>query len=465
MGTLGKWTTVGAASVLLSVSLAATPARAEGPSPDLVIFGRQGQIGSGVVDPKGGHQHFKTSIQPGSSRGVSVLVRNRTDERRSFRIAGFPGDEHFSVSYALFTHGKSEDITPAVIDGTYSLTVAPHRGRFVDLTIVAAEDAPTGAGAAIWVAGGQSENDPTDKVVIDASVPPLRIWAVDYKGHFRCTATFPERTLSPGHPTDVKVEVTNLTNKTRQVEGEVILRFRDQAGEELWSTQTPFGGPRIAKDVRPHESAALSVHDADIRWSGPLQIDVLCPIARLRMPAAQLAVSAPGAAADVDAAIAAAVATPGSPFQRCAPGPNGESRTGEMSTPDGRDLPPLTLKCWAEVRRENGFDVVALNLVSPKEGPDYAIEENGFGSGSEGFPESGNFVAAHWGFVVTEDEALPYITMTHSRTDAADRMTPIYGLRDGTWHEAGASRCGYEGFTLDPTGESLWLDWVTGCEG
>jgi hypothetical protein len=86
--------------------------------------------------------------------------------------------------------------------------------------------------------------------------------------------------------------------------------------------------------------------------------------ARLRQPEdahaeRRASVAAPGGPT-IAAAIQAASSVPGSPFSVCRPGPTGSAAIGTFETPDGKSLPPLTLRCWADVTQENGFDVVSL---------------------------------------------------------------------------------------------------------
>jgi hypothetical protein len=93
-------------------------------------------------------------------------------------------------------------------------------------------------------------------------------------------------------------------------------------------------------------------------------------------------------------------AVDGSPFQACPPGPNGDANTGFFSTPDGQDLPPMTLRCWATVTQEDGSDTASLQLVSPSDAPDYSIPEDLFPFGGQP-PGTDNMAASRWGFVVT----------------------------------------------------------------
>jgi hypothetical protein len=111
----------------------------------------------------------------------------------------------------------------------------------------------------------------------------------------------------------------------------------------------------------------------------------------------------------------AAVAEPGSPWQVCPPGPFGEPATGVFETPDGQDLPSLTLRCWASVRREEGFDVVSLHLVSRSDAPAYEIGEGTEIGWWEGLPGEANMLVLRWSFVVTTEDARPYLSQMCAR--------------------------------------------------
>jgi hypothetical protein len=180
------------------------------------------------------------------------------------------------------------------------------------------------------------------------------------------------------------------------------------------------------------------------------------------MPWVEFEVASPGAPEDDQAAVDAAVAVPGSPFQACDPGADGEPTTGVFEPPDGATLPPLTIRCVAELRHEEGFTVVSLILISPQDAPDYELAEQPSNYFGESPPGDENFLALRWSFVVTSDSVMPYVSMSVSRAVLDDRFSPSYSLEDGVWTRAGKSRCGHEGYSWG-NGDSLYLDWVTAC--
>src|SRR5205807_8141796 len=169
-----------------------------------------------------------------------------------------------------------------------------------------------------------------DAVRAGVTVPPLRTWAINYKGTVRCTASFPLRTVQPGFETHVSFTLTNLENSTlrpRVYEGYLV--FRDANGHKLWETSPKFEGPGPPRPtLRPHQTKKLYSFDTRARWSGPLSVTPVCLGLGVRVPSVTLDVAQPNDVTSTSEAIDKAVAYPGSPFQACHPGPNGEAQTG-----------------------------------------------------------------------------------------------------------------------------------------
>jgi hypothetical protein len=262
----------------------------------------------------------------------------------------------------------------------------------------------------------------------------------------------------------VTLSLTNLTDRTLPPQYAYgYLVFRDASGTKLWDTSPKFEGPTPGTgSIGPHETVKVFVYDTRVRWSGPLSVTPVCDRLRLTMPTVVLPVASPGAPASVDDAIHAAVAVSESPFQACPPGPNGAATTGSFDAPDERSLPPLTLRCWAEVRQEDGFDVVSLELVSPSDAPDYTIPEDTFVFGPAPLPGTDNMLAARWSFVVTADAVIPYYAIMFDRA-LGSGTSYFYELHDGAWRLGGYGPCGYEGAALATTGDWFFLDWIAAC--
>jgi hypothetical protein len=304
-------------------------------------------------------------------------------------------------------------------------------------------------------AAGASRSDKSD---------PVRVWAVNYKGTLRCTATFPHGTLKPGHKTHVSITVTNLTDHRKNTYGFGYLEFRDQERNLLWDSSPRTEGPVPGLEVGPHQTKRMISEDARVRWSGPLFLTPVCGGLKVNMPEASFDVAQPGAPDNDSDAIDAAVSVTGSPFQACHPGSNGEARTGSMAPPTGRDEPDMTFRCWAEVRHEQGFDVVALNMVSPEDAPDYTIDESQSGFFPSGnLPGNSNMLAGRWGFVVTSSDARGYISLTDARATNGEGKIYSYNLRDGEWTIGGGGTCNFTSSSQDVYGNSFFLEWLPDC--
>lgn len=443
--------------VLFGASLSTSTAAAAPAPPDLSIYWGNTSAGSDIISSDPADQTVKQNIQPGAMKRFDVLIHNQSGDIRTYRFLGSESSSDlFSVAYI----SSEGDVTEQVLAGEYEVTIKASHTSHLLISVTASASADTGDSGTVELGGSNVEGGGSDVVGASVRVPPLRVWGVDYRGRFRCEASFPRRTLQPGNETGVTFKITNLSETKRRLRGPGSLKFRDDKGQDLWET-VPFGGI-ITQEIGPGETVKLFGLDARVRWSGPLLVRPACEGLRLKMPWVALGVAAPGAPESDQAAVDAAVAIPGSPFQSCSPGADGEPTTGVFEPPDGADLPPLTIRCKAEIRNENGFTVVALNLVSPQDGPDHTITEEPSIIFGEPPPGDGNFLALRWSFVVTSNSVIPYISLSVSRAVSDDRFSPSYSLEDGVWSRDGKSRCGYEGYSWGG-GDSLHIDWVTAC--
>jgi len=445
-------------SMLVIVVSFGVPARAAGSTaPDLWLYWTGPTIGEGIISSTASHERLSIDVQPSQERWVAIVVKNRAPQDQAFDVVATIPPAPFSVTF----EADDQDVTDALTGGTYEPTIRAGKRLDVYAHITAEADAQTGQSGAIRITGTPAGAGDADQVRILLSVPPIRVWAVNYAGTVRCEATFPLRLLQPGYETRVSFRVTNISDRDVTVDGPSTLRFLDSAGNELWSTEPPWWGPWSGTTLRPGQTKRLHVFDARVRWSGPLTIVPVCGGLRMHMPGVVLPVAQPGAPASTADAIHAAVAVEGSPFQACRPGPKGKPTIGAFPTPDGRDLPPLTLRCWAEVTQEQGFDVVSLQLVSPSDAPDFSIPATGFPSSQ--LPGTDNMEALRWDFVVTADSTRPFISLIQSRAMGTG-WSYEYDLHDGEWTTGGGSSCGYWAFGESMDGEYLLLDWITGCD-
>jgi hypothetical protein len=444
-------------AVVLVSSLASSAGAGSG-APDLWLYGRHTTVGEGIISATAHLERLSLEVSPSNDRWVTIAVRNRSSEEAAFDVSATMPSAPFAATF----EADGQDVTDAIASGTYRPTIRAGKRLYVYAQVSAAADAQTGQSSEIRITGTPAGGGAADQVRILLSVPPIRVWGVDYTGSVRCEATFPLRLLQPGYETHVRFRVTNLTDHDVSVYGFGTLRFLDASGTELWSSQPPWEGPFWGATLRPGQSKRMYAFDARVRWSGLLTVVPECGGLRLHMPHVVLPVAQPGAPSTVAAAIDAAVAVPGSPFQACPPGPTGSATTGSFTTPDGRDVPPLTLRCWAEVTQEQGFDVVSLQLVSPSDAPDYTIAADSGAFGAE-LPGSDNMLASRWDFVVTGDSVRPFLFLMQSRAMGTGRSYD-YELHDGEWTSGGWAVCGHWEYAASMNGEYLILDWITGCD-
>jgi hypothetical protein len=430
---------------------------------DLTIRGiGQSVVGEGIVNETGRHQEATLSLKPGATTAFDVVLTNPTSIRTLYFLSGAGSGARFTVEY----WGPEGDITSEVTAGAYDLAVdAGSREKF-RVYVSVGDAAETGQHRSFWIDATAHDAGVTDRVLATVQVPPIRSWGVNFAGTLRCTAVFPNRSVAPGTLVAPRFTVTNLTSATIDAGGAFgYLIFKDASGTKLWDGGPFEFGPSGPRALGPHETAHLHVVDGTrVRWGGPLTVVPKCGYLKMRMRPVTLRVGAPGAYSTVAEAIDAAVDVPGSPFASCHPGANGEPATGILSTPDGAALPDMTVRCWADVHREDGFDVVGLNLVSPDDLPDVTLEESSnFWNMGGPLPGDGIAEAARWGFVVTTKRVRPYLAMEHARTYPATGETTSYALHDGEWLNWGGGSCGYEGFALAYLGTYFPLDWISGC--
>lgn len=432
-----------------------------GPDLSITRVDGKGSAGKDIVNRTGNHQALRKAIRPGNTAGFVLDIRTGSRVEEVVDISGPASDETFGISYR---DGNGNDVTTAVTTSGYATSISARHSEVLFVSVTADSGALAGESAVLSLtAQDRDAQAQVDKVKALVEVPPLRTWAVNYGGSLRCTATFETRILEPGEPTGVKFTLTNLTDHELSTSSNGYLIFRDAQGKRLWDSAPKFAGlPPTSRAIGAHQRIRLVANDAPVRWSGPLDLVPICKGLRLKVPPVTMTVRAPGAPEDDASAIARALEFEGNPFTRCPPPPGGETRTGSIPVPDGRPAPSLEVGCWAEIRHEDGFDVVALNLVSPPNGPKYTIDENADPYEPHPLPGDGNFLSARWAFVVSSTEARPFISLTLDRT-VGSGVAYAYELQEGVWSFSGERACSSEGFSADYTGSTFLLQWVGSC--
>lgn len=449
---------IGVLAFVLLVGTAGPDAAASGPTaPDAAIGVADGPlVGVGVIEASGLDERVAFHVVSGQNANARLQSANPGGEAQTFILHGSAGGRVFRVRY--LDHGA--DVTPQVTTSGYPISLDPGETDTLRLVVRAVLTSRTGqVGGFRFRVTNQADPTLVDVVRAQATVAPVTVAASSRNGVFRCVASFPSATLHPGYQTHVSMSLVNLTSKRQTLYGFGYLEFADRNGKELGQSLVPlFGPPPLPQKVPPHGSAPIFVWEARVRWGGLLQVTPQCE--GVHMPAAPLHVSAPGAPSSDQAAVDAAVAVPNSPFQVCHPTADGQTHNGLFPAPDGRDIPPLHVKCWAELRHERGFDVVALNLVSPQGFPKYTLAEADAFPG--GLPGRVNAVAARWGFVVTATDVRPYIALMQARALGTGKAYD-YEWDDGKWVVSGGGPCGFLESAGAFFGTAFFLTFVNSC--
>jgi hypothetical protein len=191
-------------------------------------------------------------------------------------------------------------------------------------------------------------------------------------GNLSCTVTFPSDVLIPGELTGAVFTVRNVSDGpasiTQGINGYAGSMVFSRDGIVLQDTALVhvgiFGPAPMEQRLAPGERADILTDDTAVLWSGPLTVTPTCHGTEL--PSVRLDVATPGAPAEPSASIAAAVGSLGDAFEGCRPVTSGEWVTGTSTSNDGvsRDV-----RCAALVIERQGFDVVALAIVSPPDAP------------------------------------------------------------------------------------------------
>lgn len=444
------------AVALVSVVLAAAPAVGV-PGLDLSVREWPDEAGVGVVDPSGKGQLLSVEVKPGRTTFPEFSVRNTSNTRSTITVFGDAGDDRVSVVYR---DDRWRDVTAQVVAGTYELEVPGGKRRALTAEITVAPDRDTGPQGRVWIMV-VDEHGITDRVGVRVVVPPVRVWATNYRGTIRCEATFPRRYVRPGDLSGAAMSITNLSDEPQSVLRMGFLEIRDPDGSLLDDTDDLWRYGPSPEPIAPGGTVDAWTFDTRVRWPGELRVRAVC--AGMRLPAVRLQTVSLDGDVGVSDAITRAVAVPGSPFQTCEPGSQGEPTSGVLRPPDGQDLPPMTVRCWARVRDEEGFAAVDLFMVSPDDQPAYELGESPFESEPE-IPDDGpNLLAARWSFVVTPHRVRPWrsATVVHA---LGDGMSSTYELQDGEWRWGGGGGCGYYSYFLGFLGEVFLLDWYTACD-
>jgi hypothetical protein len=320
---------------------------------------------------------------------------------------------------------------------------------------------------ALLIVASLAASDPSPSAKADSHVHaqgtagPMRVSGLNKSHTLRCTARFPTGYLVPGDIADISLREKNLSDK-RVTVPPAHLVYSDNTGDRLWNTQLFSSGGVHGVTIKPGTQASVPVSDVRGRWSGPLQVQVICG-GMIRLGPVTLPVAVPTPPTSTDDAVAQAVAVSASPFQDCPPGPGGSATSGSIDPPDATPIPPMSLRCWADVRAEDGFDVVSLQMVSPSGAPDFVVSEHATLDAPPVLPGAAPMLAARWDFVVTADSAIPVNSLTFARVSGSG-STAGYRLETGSWTKEETGTCAASDTgSMSRLGDSFFLLFIADC--
>ena len=336
---------------------------------------------------------------------------------------------------------REPDLWPSILVGTPSRTVqdrtpaAWNRVLAAALSLVLA----TTAGMAIFHWAGNSGPAPSRPGTGHRVV--LSVLSKDRK--LRCTATLPTDRLAPGLPVGMRFSLTNVSDRRVSydfyTDGEVILR--DSSGKVLWDPRErypfPVHGTATASPMilKPGITASIPAAEPRIWWSGHLNLDLRCLGKQMGVIPAKVAV--PGPPPSASEALDRALSRTHGLFDRCWPSWDRSWTTGTMVPPDGADVPPMRVRCSAQVDRHPGFDAVSIYFVSPPETPPVTYPSTTYQLGAamvESLPGRHTAEAGRWLFVVTSDEVHEVAGLENViRTTGGGAEAPEYELYKGRW--------------------------------
>lgn len=286
------------------------------------------------------------------------------------------------------------------------------------------------------------------------------------QGRVRCTAVV-TTPVAVGHALRVVFDVRDVSQRPVRVRlgfGSFWLLVRSPDGtsydtRHVLVAARSAGGPYIPPTrLRPGASATRALGYLRVRWSGPLRITPGCGTARL--PVFQVGVTTPGPPADGRRPVTDVVAASGHLLDHCRPEQPGVAVTGRIDPPAGGKAPPLQARCSVSIRRERGFDVAQVLVVTPPGLRGVHLRQP---YGQLAWLQSGQTAeAVAWTFVVTRDGAISVDSSEVDATKPADRMAPDWQWTGSEWQGPGGSRCG--GFGGGGGGAAGPLvEWVSAC--
>jgi hypothetical protein len=270
-------------------------------------------------------------------------------------------------------------------------------------------------------------------------------------GAIRCTAALTTPVSVPvGHELGIVFKLRNVTKHWRKIEATTDPRM---GGLTLWivvagphgttyDSRSPFSGSFASFETPPPRptriwaGATVTEHlRLPARWEGPLRISAACGTAKL--PTIPVRVTSPGLPTSRARAISEVVAASGHFLDHCRPRAPGVAVIGRIVAPGG-EAPPLRARCSVSLRRERGFYLAQVLVVTPpvldRVRVDFQRQPFNFVSLRSARIYSNDEVIA-WEFVVTQRGAKSVDWAASTKTLDGGGTMP-----GGFWTSAGWSR-------------------------
>lgn len=264
-------------------------------------------------------------------------------------------------------------------------------------------------------------------------------------GAIRCTAALTTPAWVPvGHELAVVFRLHNITTHWRNVELTdpqthrpiswiVVAGPQGTTYDSRFLTPASFGGPP-PEPTRIWAGATITEHvRVPIRWEGPLRITPGCgPSKKLRT--IPVHVTSSGLPTSRSGAISEVVGAAGHFLDHCRPRTSGVAVVGRIDPPSG-DAPPLRARCSVSLRREHGFYLAQVLVVTPPELQDVHLQQQPY-----------DFVETHGAGRINEEAIAWEFAVTRSGAASVDWATSAQSRRGGgaipagTWNSHGWPR-------------------------
>jgi hypothetical protein len=265
-------------------------------------------------------------------------------------------------------------------------------------------------------------------------------------GTVRCTATV-KTPVEAGHALDISFHFHNVSSRTAKVQlgyGGMWVVVRSPDGT-TYDTRIPLEdelGPYIpATAIAPGATKTEPMRYLHVRWEGPLRITPGCGLSTLRT--VRVPVTSPGLPVSAQVAVNNVVAATGNLLDHCRPTTSGASVVGRIEPPSGNS-PPLRARCSISLRRERGFYVAQVLIVTPPELRGVHIEPP-YENLSATNARNRNTEAIAWEFVVTRHGATSVYSAENDTSRSGGGMAPDWTWTGSKWQGPGGSRCGGSG--------------------